>query len=286
MNKEVVELFAHTPRKVFIDCTVGMGGHAYHLLKHFDGSRVIGIDCDRESLKLAEENLKDYKKRIDFFDMNYTDLFEKLDIPEMGVSGILIDPGISTYQLQDVSRGFSHQSDARLDMRKDRTLPVSAHDVINHFRENQLGDIFHRFGEVRQAQALAKRIIEKRLRTPIETTSQLRDLVGKFFHWKPRKGLIHPAARVFQALRIFVNKELEGVEGFLRDIPRFLSAGARVIFLSYHSIEDRLAKQVFQMLKKTGQVKVISPFPALPSKEEIRENFASRSAKLRCVEIS
>ncbi len=285
MNKEIVNILSNSLQGIFIDCTVGMGGHSYYILQGLKDSKVIAIDIDDESIKQAEINLKEFEDGVTFFRFNYIDLFEKIDFFNKSVSGILIDPGISMFQLKSEERGFSHNIDSYLDMRKDKTQKLTAYCVINSFKENQLIKIFKEYGEVKKAEELSKAIIEKRLFGAIRTTFGLKEIVEKIYGKRLKKGKVHPAAKVFQALRIFVNRELEGVESFLKKIPDYLNSGVRIIFLTYHSIEDRLVKKTFNFLEREMKLKIIKPFPMFPSEAEITVNPASRSAKLRVAEV-
>jgi 16S rRNA (cytosine1402-N4)-methyltransferase len=286
MNREVLEIFAGTRKKLFVDCTVGGGGHSQRLLAAFPEAGLIAIDQDGESLDLARENLREYGERVRFHQGTYLQVFEDFDCRRLDVSGVLVDPGISTVQLRDGRRGFSHTQDGPLDMRKDASSGLTAAEVLNSFPEERLVDIFFRFGEVPYARRLAKAVIEKRLFTPWNSTAQLRLLIESLTHWHPRRGLVHPAAQVFQALRIFVNRELEGLDAWLEKIPGQLPAGSRVVFLTYHSLEDRLVKRAFQELQRREKVGLLRPFPAKPGRDEIEENLASRSAKLRALEVA
>ena len=286
MNKEVLEIFQGTAKKLFVDCTVGGGGHSYHILNTFKASQLIAIDQDEESIALARENLKAFGRRVRFHLGSFGGLFENFDCRKLAVSGILVDPGISTVQLKKSQRGFSHTVDGPLDMRKDRNLSLSAGEVLNSFSEAKLAEIFIQYGEVAEARRLAKKIIEKRLFAPLQSTVQLRLLVEDVTHWRPRAGLVHPAAKVFQALRIFINHELEGIETWLEKIPFNLRAGGRVVFITYHSLEDRLVKKGFQRLQQMNKIKLLRPFPGFPSGEELAQNSASRSAKLRALEVA
>jgi|WetSurMetagenome_2_1015567.scaffolds.fasta_scaffold66744_3 16S rRNA (cytosine1402-N4)-methyltransferase len=286
MNREVLEILAGTRKKLFVDCTVGGGGHSHCILNAFPGSRLIALDQDGDSLALARQNLREFGERVRFHQGTYLSLFEDFDCRRLDVSGVLVDPGISTVQLQDGRRGFSHSQDGPLDMRKDAASGLTAADALNTFTEEQLAGIFSRFGEVPNARRLAKAVIEKRLFAPWSSTAQLRRLVEGLAHWHPRPGLVHPAAQVFQALRIFVNRELEGLEEWLDRIPGQLPTGSRVVFLTYHSLEDRLVKRGFQQLQRREKVELLRPFPARPGRDEIEENLASRSAKLRALEVA
>jgi len=285
MNKEVVDLFAETSRKLFIDCTLGLGGHAYYLLKNFKNCKVIGVDVDGDSIEKARANLGEFKQRIQFEKTNFVRITEKIKIPLAKVSGILVDPGLSLYQIKNQARGFSHSIDSQLDMRKDDTLVNTAGKVINTYSYNELKDIFYEYGEIKKAHGLARRIIEARLSNSIDSTSELKKIVERLYHWKPRRGMLHPAAQVFQALRIYVNRELEDIKDFLKKILQNLKTGCRIIFLTYHSLEDRIVKREFKKNRDREIVKIIKPFPAVPTQAEKNQNPPSRSAKLRAVEI-
>jgi 16S rRNA (cytosine1402-N4)-methyltransferase len=286
MNKEVLEIFQGSAKKLFVDCTVGGGGHSYHILNAFPDARIIALDQDEASIALARENLKAFEHRVSFHLGSFRDLFEDFDCRRLAVSGILVDPGISTVQLKEGRRGFSHSLDGPLDMRKDRRAGITAAEVLNSFPEATLADIFKRYGEFAAAGRLAKKIIEKRLFAPLQSTVQLRLLVEDITRWRPRPGLVHPAAKVFQALRIFINHELEGIEAWLEKIPGNLRAGGRVVFISYHSLEDRMVKKGFQRLQLLSQAELLRPFPRFPGPEELAENLASRSAKMRALEVA
>ncbi len=287
MSREVVEIFAETPRQVFVDGTVGGGGHSRKILEAFPGARLIALDLDATSLEEARQTLREFGDRVRFQRGSYLDLFAELDCRRLAVSGVLVDPGISTLQLKDGGRGFAHSLDGPLDMRKDPGAGgPSAADVLNSAGEEKLADLFARFGEVAYARRLAKAVIEKRLFTPWSTTRQLRLLVEGLTHWHPRPGRVHPAAQVFQALRIHVNRELEGLESWLEKIPEHLPGGSRVAFLTYHSLEDRLVKRGFRELQRRRRAVLLRPFPARPRADEVAENLASRSAKLRALEVA
>ena len=287
MSREVLAILAGTRKTLFVDCTAGMGGHSQRILAAFAAARVIAIDQDGESLDRARENLRGFGERVRFHHGDYLALFEDFDCRRLDVCGVLVDPGISTAQLKEARRGFSHSVDGPLDMRKDPAAsgPTAA-DVLNTFPETELAGIFSRYGEVPGAARLAKAVIEKRLFAPWSSTAQLRRLVEELSRWRPRPGLVHPAARVFQALRIFVNRELEGLEAWLEKVPAHLPAGGRLVFLTYHSLEDRIVKHGCQRLQRLGRAVLLKPFPALPGADEVGENLASRSAKLRALEVA
>ncbi len=279
-------IFGGTRRTLFVDCTVGAGGHSYFILRQFPQARVLGLDVDGESLRLAANRLAEFSGRVHFVQSNFLRLFEDVACEWDAVAGLLVDPGISQWQLRDASRGFSHSLEGGLDMRKDLNCGPTAEEVLNSYSEAQLADLFQRYGEVKKSAAIAKRIIERRLFEPLRSALQLRTIVEKVYRWRPKPGRLHPAAQVFQALRIHVNRELEGLEEWLKKIPRCLRTGARLVFISYHSLEDRLVKRTFQLLARDGSLRLLKPFPRLPSASEVRENSASRSARLRAAEVA
>ncbi len=285
MYKEVTDIFSETGKQWFIDCTLGMGGHTHHILQTFASARVIGLDVDDRSIAQAKSLLAEFGERVEIHRVNFTQLFECLDLSHKEISGLLVDPGISIYQLKDSTRGFSHSLDARLDMRKDLRGELTAYDVINQYSEKQLQELFETYGEIPRAAELAKKIIEGRLFGVIETTGQLTQIVEKLYHWRPKRGKTHPAANIFQALRIAVNKELDHIDEFINKAAAYLPAGGRIVFLSFHSVEDRIVKRAFNTLQKENKIRIIKPFPMVPSATEVTENLPSRSVKLRAGEV-
>lgn len=285
MNREITAVMRDLLQPLVVDCTCGMGGHTAEILKAVPEVKVIALDVDGESLRVAADNLEEFGDRVSFLNLNFTESCSSSDIDWDAVGGVIVDPGISMFQMWGEDRGFSHNIDAPLDMRKDRRSGITAGEVVNTYREAQLIEIFQKYGDVRKAPVVAKRIIESRLKGPVETTFQLKEIVERVFGRNVPRGVVHPAAMVFQALRIYVNKELEGIENFIRDGVGKLSAGSRIAFLTFHSTEDRMIKKLFKELERAGSVKIIKPFPAKPSDEETGENSASKPAKLRVLEV-
>jgi 16S rRNA (cytosine1402-N4)-methyltransferase len=281
MSREVTDILAEAPGDLLVDCTVGCGGHSRALLERLPQAHVLAIDVDPHSLELARTALARFAGRVTFCRGNFIDRFDSLDVGHRTVSGVLVDPGLSMAQLKEAERGFSHSLDAELDMRKDPNDPVTAADVLRTASEAELSGIFLRYGEVERPGLLAKMIVERRLFQPLRTTVELRRLVEQVYHWRPIPGRLHPAARVFQALRIHVNRELEGLAEWIARLPEKLGAGARVVFLTYHSVEDRLVKVGFRQLQQAGHLQILKPFPGRPSDDEVRDNPPSRSARLR-----
>lgn len=285
MNREVVDIFRAVDPRLLVDCTLGMGGHSHQLLQACPNCRILGIDMDAASLDRARTHLSDFAPRVSFLCANFVDFLDEGGIDPAEISGVLIDPGLSMMQLKEADRGFSHSLDGPLDMRKDRRQELTAAQVVNTAPQLELERIFREYGEVPRAREIAKKIIEKRLYGPLQTTGELRRLVEDVCRWRPRPGLLHPAAQVFQALRIHINRELDGLREFFLHLAAVLSAGARIVFIAYHSLEDRVAKTVFRELQQQGRLQLIRPFPMRPSDDEVRLNPPSRSARLRAVEV-
>lgn len=281
MSREVTDILAGAAGDLYIDCTVGCGGHSWSLLERRPHMRLLAIDVDSRSLDLARATLAPFADRVTFHQGNFIELLAAFDLRQQSVAGVLVDPGLSMAQLRADGRGFSHSLDAELDMRKDPAAGITAADVLRSASEAELTDIFARFGEVSRPWLLAKKIIERRLFQPLRSTAELRQLVEQVYHWRPRAGRLHPAAQVFQALRIFVNRELDGLSEWIARLPEWLHGGARVVFLTYHSLEDRLVKTGFRQLQQAGRLHLLKPFPGRPGDDEVRDNPPSRSARLR-----
>lgn len=286
MRNEIVDLLRDVPPGWMIDGTVGLGGHAQRVLREVPQLCVLGLDMDRNSLKEADRRLAGWQDRVVLLQANYTSCLDLPQVQERSITAVLVDPGISTMQLQDAARGFSHNLDGPLDMRKDQGSGMTAADVVNNWSQEQLTALFREYGEVRRAGELAKRIIEMRLFTPILTTTQLKQVVEKVFGSRFPRGVVHPAARVFQALRICVNHELDGVEAFILRLPEVVKPGGRILFLSFHSLEDRLVKRTLRRLQAEGRATCLQPFPVFPQADELQENPPSHSARLRGAEVA
>jgi len=285
MSSEIAEFLQYPGDTLVIDCTLGMGGHAESILRSGTHSRILGLEMDEQSLGKARNRLQPFAGRVEFRQSNFLDLFKLDGIAWPSVTGILLDPGLSMDQIKDPARGFSHSLDGPLDMRKDASQKLTAAELINRGSEAQLAEIFFKYGQVNAARSLAKRIIEKRLFTPFRTTLQLSELVESFFHWRPRRGVLHPAAKVFQALRIAVNNELDGLKEWIGQVMERCFPGTRLAFLAYHSLEDRIVKEEFRRFQTAGRFLIKKPFPVLPDDDELERNPASRSARLRLGEI-
>lgn len=270
---------------VFVDCTVGFGGHAHAMLEA-GATRLLALDRDQDALRLAGERLARWRDRVELIHADYRQLPAVLNARGIDVvDGTLADLGVSSMQFDVPGRGFSFRVDEPLDMRMDRSTGPTAADLIQQVAEQELADVIFRFGEERYSRRIARAIVRARSAAPVRSTGQLAAIVRRAL---PRKGhqRIDPATRTFQALRIWVNRELEGLDTFLRDAARRLRAGARLVVISFHSLEDRLVKHTFRALEKGSDIamRVLTKRPVTPSDEERARNPRARSAKLRAAE--
>ena len=283
---EVISHLAPARGGLFVDCTLGAGGHTRALLDA-GATRVLGFDRDRTALALAGETLHDRLDRVEMVHADYRSLGEVLDargIPFVD-GGILADLGVSSMQLDDAERGFSFRADAPLDMRMDRDSGLSAAAMLQQVDEAALADVIYQFGEERFSRRIARGIVRARESGPIETTGQLAAIVRRAV---PTRGWqrIDPATRTFQALRIWVNRELDGLDAFIRLAVSRLLAGARLAIIAFHSLEDRIVKHTFRALAQASDplIAVITKRPLEATDEEIARNPRARSAKLRVAE--
>lgn len=281
MPSEIIAMLAPARGGVFVDCTVGLGGHA-RLLLDGGASRLIGLDRDREALELARSALSPWADRVELVHADFRDVGRVLD--ERGVAGVdgaVADLGVSSMQLDRPGRGFSFQRDEPLDMRMDASAGQTAADLIATADEAELADAIYRFGEERRSRAVARAIVVARERGRIETTGQLASIVRRVVgrgEWQR----IDPATRTFQAIRIWVNRELDGLEDFLRTVSARLRAGARFAVVSFHSLEDRPVKHLFRdLVHGDSSYELLTKKPLMAGVDEIRENPRARSAKLR-----
>ncbi len=285
MAQKVIEYLDPKPGEVFVDATLGMGGHSREILARImPGGTLVGIDRDNESLDKARQNLGELAPSCRLLHGNYADI----DILLKGLSlhridGIVMDLGVSSVQLQDADRGFSFQSDGPLDMRMDRAGNVSAYDLVNTLPEDEFSRILRDFGEERWHNRIARLVAERRREKPISTTSELAEIVFRAIPVRFRRShyRIHPATRTFQALRIAVNKELESLQPSLEKMFQILSTGGRLCVISFHSLEDRIVKHSFRKAAGEGRIEILTRKPATPRESELQQNPASRSAKLR-----
>ena len=294
---ETIEGLNIKPDGIYVDGTIGGAGHSKKIIEKLsDKGFLIGIDRDEEALKAAKENLKEYKN-FKLVHGNHDDI--KTILSELGidkVDGILLDLGVSSYQLDEKERGFSYISDNKLDMRMDKTQKLSAYDVVNNYKEDRLADIIYRYGEERYSRKIARNICLARNNKPIETTKELAEIIEKSIPFS-KNG--HPAKRTFQAIRIEVNNEIEPLYNTVLDCIDLLKVGGRLCIITFHSLEDRAVKEAY--IEAQGKCtcpkdlpycvcgsktlgKIINKKPIEASKEELEANSRSASAKLRIFE--
>lgn len=281
MQKEILELLNPRKNGIYVDATVGLGGHAAGILRRIgkDG-RLIGIDRDARALGITKKRLSD--ERVILKKGNFSDMIAI--VSEEGISeidGIIFDLGVSMLQIKDSDRGFSFTSDARLDMRMDISQRLTAWDVVNTYSEREIERILREFGEERFSKRIARSIVAHRKKKPIDTCYELSKIIEGIC---PRRGRIHPATKTFQALRIEVNRELDELREGLNASIKILNPGGRLCVLSYQSLEDRMVKRFISENSQKGILKKLTRKPLTPSQEELKLNPSSRSAKLRAAE--
>ncbi len=286
MYREIIELLEIKNKKIIVDCTAGLGSHALKFAEIMPpNAHYIGIDKDEETLKIVNEKLSKTGIKFNLIKGDFANVDGSLRT--LGISKadvFLFDLGISTYQLLTPERGFSFVKDGPLDMRMDRAAFISAYDLVNNLSEFELENIFKKFGEEKYAKRIARVLVERRKKEPISSTTELTKVVVSAMPQSAFKYKIHPATRVFQALRIAVNRELEALKTGLDKAVNLLNQGGRIGVISFHSLEDRIVKQTFRESNLCGTLKIITKKPVTPGKEELDENIASRSGKLRVAE--
>lgn len=278
MIAEVIQYLITDPNGVYVDATVGGGGHAKAILEKTSLQAVlVGIDRDREAIDAARHVLADFGSRVKLVQGSFSAIAQILNQEKLeAIDGILFDLGVSSRQLDVAERGFSFSQDGPLDMRMDRTQRMDACQVVNRFSEKELADIFFYYGEERKSRKIARSIVLARQKKPITTTGELEKII---WNCNPgRRGGIHPATRVFMALRVYVNQELDELSKALESVIQYMKEGARLVVLSYHSLEDRIVKNFF---RNHDQLKVINRKPMTPSLQEIQSNPRARSARMR-----
>jgi 16S rRNA (cytosine1402-N4)-methyltransferase len=280
MTDEVLSCLQPENGGLYVDGTLGLGGHSQAVLEASAPSgRVIGFEWDRDAAELAADRLKSFTDRITIIHASYADMAtELLNLGVEGIDGLLIDLGVSSLQLDSADRGFSFQVDAPLDMRMNLDLQMNAADILARSTEEELADIFYHYGEERQARRIAAHICKVRKSSPVRTTGQLAHLVASAVPRRFHPEKIHVATRVFQALRIAVNRELDNLVRLLAEAPKFLRPGAVFCVITFHSLEDRIVKQAF---RKDERLKAVQKRPVRAQDEEITVNPRARSAKLR-----
>lgn len=257
---------------IYLDCTVGGGGHSSLILQAAEHVRLVGIDRDESAIAAASEKLAAYPEQVSFWRGNFC---EYKPAPDLKFDGILADLGVSSTQFDVAERGFSFREAGELDMRMDNRQTLTAAEIINHYPEKELADIFFQLGEERLSRRIARHIVEKR---PFQTTLELANAISACVPSSYRHGRIHPATRTFQALRIAVNRELESLEKWLAIAPDWLKTGGKIAVITFHSLEDRIVKHTF---REDDRLQVITKKVIIATDEEIRANPRSRSAKLR-----
>ena len=296
--QETIENLDIKPEGVYLDGTLGGAGHASEVVARLTGAgRLIGIDQDEDAIAAAEKRLLPYQERVTLIRDNYVHAVEALS--QIGVSqvdGIVLDLGVSSYQLDNAERGFSYKYDAPLDMRMDQRQSLSAREILNEYSENALYRVIRDYGEEQFAKNIAKHIVAARKDKPLETTGELNEIIKAAIPAKMRAGGGHPSKRTFQAIRIECNQELEVLKSSLDALIGFLAPGGRLCVITFHSLEDRIVKSAFRQNENPctcppdfpvcvcGQVsrgKVITRKPILPSEQEMAENKRAKSAKLR-----
>ncbi len=301
MLQECMDALDIKPNGIYVDCTAGGGGHSEEILKRLDKGKLISLDQDDEAIEACKKRLSKYKERSIIVKSNFSDLERVLNELEIvHIDGVLMDLGVSSHQLDTPSRGFSYNSDAKLDMRMNPRSPFSAYDVVNTYSESELKRIIFEYGEERFAPAIARKIVAKREESPIETTLELATIIKSAIPVaSAKKESQHPAKRTFQAIRIEVNHELDVITPAIEGAISRLSSGGRIAIMTFHSLEDRIVKTKFNdyargctcpkdfpvcVCGNKPIVKVITKKPIIANKQELEENARSRSAKLRVAE--
>ncbi len=298
--EETIESLNIKPDGIYVDGTLGGGGHSFEIAKCLTNGRLIGIDQDEAAIKAAGDRLDIYKDKVTIVRSNYSNIRNVLqDLNIDLVDGILLDLGVSSYQLDTPERGFSYKEDAPLDMRMDTRNTKTAKDIVNGYSEMELYRIIRDYGEDKFAKNIAKHIVRKREEKPIETTFELNEAIKAAIPMKFRVNTGHPSKRTFQAIRIELNRELEVLKDTLQDMINLLKPGGRLSIITFHSLEDRIVKSCFKenenpcvcppnfpvcVCGKVPAGKIITKKPILPSEKERNENKRSKSAKLRVFE--
>jgi 16S rRNA (cytosine1402-N4)-methyltransferase len=275
--KESLELLIHNPKGLYVDCTFGGGGHTRAILDNFPNACLIAFDRDNEAFENYQQIKSAFGERLTFVKDNFKNIKNYVS----DADGILADIGVSSRQFDELERGFSFNS-GTLDMRMDTNSGVSAKEVVNSYPETDLADIIYKYGEEHYSRQIAKAIVASRRKGVINSGISLAQIVENV---KWRKGKIHPATQTFQALRIYVNGELENLEALLLDFPKILKPHGRIAVISYHSLEDKIVKYAFKKYRDEKTVKILTKKAVTASVSETRVNPRARSAKLRAAEV-
>ena len=300
MLNECIEGLNIKPTGIYLDGTLGGAGHSSEIVKRLTTGKLIAVDKDEQALAAAKERLKDYSDKVIYVHDDFKNAIENLN--KLGIDkidGVLLDLGVSSYQLDNAERGFSYNSDAPLDMRMDQSQSLSAYEVVNTYSEKELSDVLWMYGEEKLSRKIAFNIVKTREKVPIKTTLELAQIVLGCYPAKLRWKGGNPCKRTFQAIRIEVNGELRGLSEAIEALTLRLNEGGRICVITFHSLEDRIAKQTFVYLEKDcicppeqlictcnkrRDIKIITKHPILPSEKELEENSRSQSAKLRIAE--
>lgn len=298
--KETIEGLQIQPEGVYVDATLGGGGHSLAIAKKLSSGKLIGFDQDADAIEAAKKRLKEYENRVMIIHSNFEHMIKELHKNNIyAIDGLVMDLGVSSAQLDIAERGFSYMKDAPLDMRMDRGSSFSAYDVINGYREEELCRIIRSYGEENWAARIAKVITERRREKPIETTLELVEIIRRAVPKKFRDENIHPAKRTFQAIRIEVNRELEVLEDAVKSIFSILNPKGRIAVITFHSLEDRIIKNVYKELctgcicpkefpictcHRQPKARLITRKPVVSKQQELDDNPRARSAKLRILE--
>ena len=299
--EETIDSLNIKPDGIYVDGTLGGGGHAYEVCRRLgEKGSIVGIDQDAAAIEAASARLKDFGEKVTIVRSNYCDMKSKLH--ELGidkVDGIVLDLGVSSYQLDTAERGFSYREDAPLDMRMDTRQKMTARDIVNDYTEADLYRVIRDYGEDKFAKNIAKHIVQARAVKPVETTAELSEIIRASIPMKFQKKSGHPAKRTFQAIRIELNRELDVLRDSLDDMIDLLNPGGRLCIITFHSLEDRIVKSAFRknenpctcppdfpvcVCGKKSKGSIITKKPILPSEEELEYNSRSKSAKLRIFE--
>ena len=296
---EVIDGLSINKKGIYVDCTIGGGGHSRHILSYLEGGKLIGFDRDEEAINVCREKFKDFSN-LTLIHSNFKDAPAKLQ--EMGINeidGYLIDLGVSSYQIDNGERGFSFLHDGRLDMRMDKTSSLDAFQVVNNYSKEKLINVLYKYGEESNAKKIVENIVERRKIKPIETTFELRDLIEAAFPKKVIYGKGGVSKKTFQAIRIEVNGELSGLDKVVEELSLMLKKGGRGAVITFHSLEDRIIKNTFKELATDcicpprtpvcicghkAQVKLVNKKPIVAGEKELNENSRSSIAKLRIIE--
>lgn len=295
---ECLESLNIKPNGIYVDGTLGGAGHSLEIVKRLDKGKLVAFDQDMDAIENAKTKLADYMDKVVLIHSNFENLGQQLEEHNIkNIDGLLLDLGVSSYQLDTPERGFSYMQDAPLDMRMDKSIKESAWHIINQYSESEISNIIRNYGEENWHARIAKFIVEKRQEKTIETTFELVEIIKSAVPKKARDENLHPARRTFQAIRIAVNRELDVIEKVINEATEKMNKGGVIAIITFHSLEDRIVKNVFKGLSNgcicppefpvcacntVPKLKLLTKKPVISSKEELEENPRARSAKLRC----